>query len=87
MPFDEFAETQPLIQLTHHEQAAVRSHPRTLEINPQPTIERELKGLFLRLTHRRPTSAQPRLHPNPCLSRLFAHIIQLVVHLDDGNPG
>jgi len=64
VPFDEFAEAQPLIQLTHQEQAAVGSDARTLEIDLQPTIERELKGLFLPLTHRRATSASPRPHPN-----------------------
>jgi hypothetical protein len=32
--FDEFAERQPFIQLTHQEQTAVGSHPRTLEIDP-----------------------------------------------------
>ena len=87
MPFDEFAETQPFIQLTHQEQAAVRSHPRTLEFDPQGAVERELKGLFLRLTHRLSSSAPPQAHPNPHPSELFSHFIKLVVHLDDGNPG
>ncbi len=35
VPFDEFAQAQPFIQLTHQEQTAVRSHPRTLEVDPQ----------------------------------------------------
>jgi hypothetical protein len=39
-------------QLTHHEQAAVGRKARTPEVNPQPAIEREPKGLFLRLTCR-----------------------------------
>ena len=34
VPLDEFGETQPFIQLTHQQQATVRSHPRTLEVNP-----------------------------------------------------
>jgi hypothetical protein len=68
VPFDERAEAQPLIQLSHQEQAAVRSDARTLEVDLQPTIEQELKGLFLRLTHRRSTSAPRQSHPNLRLS-------------------
>jgi hypothetical protein len=49
-------EAQPFIQLSHQEQAAVRSDARTLEVDLQLTIERELKRLFLRLTHRRSIS-------------------------------
>jgi hypothetical protein len=33
-PFDEFAESQPFIQLTHQEQARVGSYPRALKVNP-----------------------------------------------------
>jgi len=56
VPLNERAEAQPLIQLSHQEQAAVRSDARTLEVDLQLTIERELKRLFLRLTHRRSIS-------------------------------
>jgi hypothetical protein len=85
--FDERAEAQPFIQLAHQKQAAVGTHTRTLEVNPQPATERELKGLFLRVTHRRSTSPPPRSYPNPHLLRLFHHCITLVVHLENGNPG
>jgi hypothetical protein len=42
--FGEFAHSQPFIQFTQREQPAVGGHAQTLEINPQPAIERELKG-------------------------------------------
>ena len=75
VPFDEFAEAQPFIQLPHQEQAAVRSDPRTLEVDLQRAVERELKGLFLCLTHRRATSAPPRIASKPTSIRGFASIL------------
>ncbi len=49
VPLDEIPQTQSLVQLPHQQQAAVGSHPRALELNPQGAVERELKGTFLRL--------------------------------------
>jgi hypothetical protein len=87
VPDDEIAQAQPLIQLSDQQQAASGSHPSALEVNPQPATERELKRPFLPLTHRRSVSRSPRSHPNPRPSGLFEHSIELLVHLENGNPG
>jgi hypothetical protein len=47
---DEFAESQAFVQLPHQNQATIGSDSRSLEINLQGNIERELKGLVLFLT-------------------------------------
>src|ERR1019366_5025537 len=49
---NEFTESQPFVQLPNQNQAAVGGDPRSLEIDLQRTIERELKWLILSLTHR-----------------------------------
>jgi hypothetical protein len=54
--FDQFAESQAFVQLAHQNQATIRSDSRPLEIDPQGSVERELKGLVLSLTHRVCTS-------------------------------
>jgi hypothetical protein len=46
----EFAESLTFVQLPHQNQATIGSHSRSLEINLQGSIERELKGLVLLLT-------------------------------------
>src|SRR5450759_3053197 len=48
---DERTQPQAFIPLAHQQQAAVGSNPRSLEIDSQRGIERELKGLVLLLTH------------------------------------
>jgi len=48
---DEFAEPQPFVQLAHKNQATVGCDPRSLGIDLQESIERELKGLILALTY------------------------------------
>ena len=48
---DEFAQPQAFIQLSHHEQATVGGYSRSLEIDLQRGVERELKGLVLLFTH------------------------------------
>jgi hypothetical protein len=48
---DEFAEPQPFVQLAHKNQATVGCDPRSLEIDLQESIERELKGLILPLSY------------------------------------
>ena len=48
---DELLRTQSFIQLAHQNQATIGSHSRSLEIDLQGSIERELKGLILFLTH------------------------------------
>jgi len=59
--FDQVAEAQPFIQLPHQQHAGVGTHARTLEINPQPTVERKLKGLFSPLTRANPPPHRPDL--------------------------
>jgi hypothetical protein len=78
---------QTFVQLAHQNQAAVGSHSRALELDPQGAVERELKGLLLRITHCPPTSTPPQPHPNPHPSGLCSHFINLIVHLENGNPG
>ncbi len=74
-------------KLSHGEQAAVRKRCATpLEVDLQPAIARELKGFALRLT-RGSTSTARRSHPNHAYQGVTEHRIQLVVHLEDGNPG
>ena len=87
VPFHEFAEAQPFIQLPHQEQAAVGSYSRALEVNLQPAIERELKGPIL-------VSHPPPLHlrtapvaSKPASVRALQDSTKLVVHLENGNPG
>src|ERR1700676_1198230 len=87
MPGDEFPEAQAFVQLPHQHQATIRSHPRPLEVDLQRAIERELKVLFLRLTHRRSTSAPPGPRQTPRLSRALQDSIKLVVDWDIGNAG
>jgi hypothetical protein len=49
--FDEFTEAQAFVQLTHQNQATIGGDPRSLEIDLQRGVERELKGLVLFVTH------------------------------------
>jgi hypothetical protein len=51
MFFDQFSEPEPLVEFAHQDQAAVRGDARPLEIDPERSVERELKGLILYLTH------------------------------------
>jgi len=48
---DQIAEAQPLVQLPHQDQAAVGGDPRSLEIDLQSSVEGQLKGLVLFVTH------------------------------------
>jgi hypothetical protein len=48
---DEVAEPQTFVELPHEDQAAIGGDPRSLELDLQRRVERELKGLGLRLTH------------------------------------
>ena len=48
---DERTQSQTFIQLAHQKQTAVGGDARTLEINFQERVKRELKGLILFLTH------------------------------------
>jgi len=48
---DERTQSQTLIQLAHQKQTAVGGDTRTLKINLQRRVKRELKGLILFLTH------------------------------------
>jgi len=57
--------TQSLIQLANQNQATIGSHSRSLEIDLQGSIERELKGLVLLLTHGVFTSEASSLRLDP----------------------
>ena len=48
---DQIAKAQPLIQLTNQNQTDGRSDPRTLEIDLQRGVERELKRPVLFVSH------------------------------------
>jgi hypothetical protein len=48
---DRFAEAQPLIQLANKNQAAAGGDPRSLEIDLQRSVERELEWSILFLTY------------------------------------
>src|SRR2546425_2251686 len=48
---DEFAEAPPFVQLPDQNQTSVGIDSRPLKIEPQGSVERELKGLILCLTH------------------------------------
>ena len=48
--FAEFAESQSSVKLPNQNQTSIRGDPRSLEIDLQRGIERELKGLALALT-------------------------------------
>jgi hypothetical protein len=45
VPFDQFTQTQTLVQLAHQNQATIRRNSRSLEIDLQRAVERELKWL------------------------------------------
>jgi len=51
MLFDELSEPQSLVQFPDHNQAAIGGDPRSLEIDLERGVERELKGLVLFVTH------------------------------------
>jgi hypothetical protein len=48
---DQFAESEPLVEFTHQEQATVGRNVRTLKANLERRIEGKLKTPFLYLTH------------------------------------
>jgi hypothetical protein len=56
VPAYELAQAQTLVKFAHQNQTAVGSYSHALEVDLQRAVEGELKGLFLRLTHRHSTS-------------------------------
>jgi hypothetical protein len=52
----EFAQAETFVQLAHQNQTTVGGHPCALKLDPQRAVKRQLKGPFLRLTHRLATS-------------------------------
>ncbi len=44
-------QAEAFIEFANEQQTAIRSHPRSLKIDAQEPVERELKGLILALTH------------------------------------
>jgi hypothetical protein len=65
MLFDQFAESEPLVEFAHQDQATVRSDAGALELDLERGVEGELKRPFLYLTHWVLTSRtfSPRSHP------------------------
>ena len=51
MLLDQFSKSQPLVEFTDQDQAAVGSDARTLKIDLERGVEGELKGLFWAFTH------------------------------------
>jgi hypothetical protein len=62
---NEFAEAQTFVQLAHQNEAPIRRDARSLEIDLQRSVERELKWLILFLTHCVLTSGAPSSRWNP----------------------
>src|SRR5450759_3077838 len=60
-----FTESQTFVYLPHQNQAAIGSDSRSLEIDLQGSIEEELKGMVLFLTHWVCTSKASSPRPNP----------------------
>jgi hypothetical protein len=62
---DQFAESEPLVEFAHQNQATVRSDAGALELDLERGVEGELKGPILYLTHWVLTSRMfsPRSHP------------------------
>ena len=48
---DEFAEAETFVQLAHQDEAPIRCDARSLEIDLQRSVERELEWLIFSLTH------------------------------------
>src|ERR1035437_1274092 len=63
--FDQFAESEPLVEFAHQDQTTVRSDAGALELDLERGVEGELKRPFLYLTHWVLTSRtfSPRSHP------------------------
>ncbi len=62
---DEVAEAQPFVELADEDQTAIGGNPRSLELDLQRGVERELKGLVWRLTHWVCTSTASSSRSNP----------------------
>jgi hypothetical protein len=65
MLFDQFAESEPLVEFAHQDQATVRRNVRTLKTDLERRIEGKLKGPFLYLTHWVLTSGASSSHSHP----------------------
>ena len=87
VPLHERAQAQTFVQLAQQNQTTTGSHSRTLELDPQRAVERELKGLFLRLTHWLTTSAPPPSHPKSASIRALPTIYQFGSQLGKWKSG
>ena len=65
MPRDQFAESEPLVEFTHQDQATVRRNVRTLKTDLERRIEGKLKRPFLYLTYWVLTSGTSSSHSHP----------------------
>jgi len=65
MLFDQFSESEMLVEFAHQDQAAVRRDAGTLEIGVQASIKRELKGLVLSFTRGGLAPGASSSRPNP----------------------
>lgn len=68
MLFDQCSEPEPLVEFTHQDQAAVGTDAGTWEIDLERSVEEEMKGLILYLTHWVLTSraSSSRSNPHKC---------------------
>ena len=74
---DQVADAQSLVQLAYEDEPAVGGDPRALELDAEPGVKRELKGLVLCVTHRMRTSAASPSRSNPHRSRRSTHLHSL----------
>jgi hypothetical protein len=65
MFFDQLPESEPFVQLADENEPAIRGHTRTLEIDLQRPVERQLKGLALFFTHWVLASSSLSMRSNP----------------------
>jgi hypothetical protein len=83
--FDELLQTQSPIQLANENQATIRSHSRSLEIDLQGSMERELKWLVLVLTHRDVYLQGVLTAFKPASTQMTAHTQRFVGGFQIGN--
>lgn len=66
---NEITEAQSLIQLTNQDQTTIGGNARSLEVDLEKTVERELKGLVLFVTYWVPSSIGAFTAFNPLTAR------------------
>ena len=84
---NQVAEAQSLVHLAHEDQAAIGGDPRSLELDLQCGVERELKGLVCGLTHWVSASAPSSGARKPASTKTFDATPASPGHNQIGNPG